>query len=60
MSSPGIIIFPIFPDKLINKLSEKYGFYIWSKNDGENSAIRLVTSWATKEEFVDKFISDLS
>ncbi len=52
-------IFPIFPNKLIEKLSEEYGFYVWEKVDDENSAVRLVTSWATKEEFIDKFISDL-
>lgn len=52
-------IFPILPNDLIEKLDKKYGFYIWKKIDDKNSAIRLVTSWATKEEFVDKFISDL-
>jgi len=52
-------IFPIFPNELIDKLSAKYGFYIWAKFDDKNSTIRLVTSWATKEEFVDKFITDI-
>ena len=52
-------IFPIFPNKIIEKLSEKYGFYVWEKVNKELSAVRLVTSWATKEEMVDKFITDL-
>ena len=52
-------IFPIFPKPLIDKLSEKYSFHIWSEVDNQLSAIRLVTSWATKEEMVDRFISDL-
>lgn len=52
-------IFPILPNKLIEKLNKRYGFYGWSKIDDKKSAIRLVTSWATKEEFVDKFISEL-
>lgn len=52
-------IFPILPNNLIEKLNNKYSFYIWKKIDDKNSAIRLVTSWATKEEFVDKFIFDL-
>lgn len=52
-------IFPIFPNQLIDKLQTYYGFYIWTKTDESNSAIRLVTSWATKEEFVDEFIADL-
>ncbi len=53
-------IFPILPNQLIEKLEKKYGFYVWSKINETNSAIRLVTSWATKEEFVDKFILDLN
>lgn len=52
-------IFPILPDKLIESLSEKYGFYVWAKHDGQSSTIRLVTSWATKEKFIDGFIADL-
>jgi threonine aldolase len=53
-------IFPILPDKLIDKLSTKYGFYTWQKMDESNSAIRLVTSWATREESVNQFIEDLT
>lgn len=52
-------IFPIFSDNLIEKLSKNYDFHIWSKIDDNNSAVRLVTSWATKEEFVDIFLEDL-
>jgi len=52
-------IFPILPNNLIEKLNQKYGFYIWCKVDDKNSAIRLVTSWATKEEYVNQFIEDL-
>lgn len=57
--SPTNQIFPILPNKIISKLQENYGFYIWKKIDEENSATRLVTSWATKEEAVDEFLSDL-
>ncbi len=52
-------IFPILPSKLIEKLSKKYKFYVWNEVNDDNSAIRLVTSWATKEEIVDTFISDI-
>lgn len=52
-------IFPILPNQLIKKLKPKYGFYVWEKIDTQNSAIRLVTSWATKEEAVQQFIDDL-
>ena len=52
-------LFPIFPNELIDKLSEKYSFHVWSEINNQRSAIRLVTSWATKEKMVDRFISDL-
>lgn len=57
--SPTNQIFPILPNEIIEKLQEKYLFYVWSKIDENNSSIRLVTSWATQEEFVLKFIEDL-
>lgn len=52
-------IFPILPNTLIEKLAKNFGFYVWSKADDQNSVIRLVTSWATPEDEVDKFIAEL-
>lgn len=52
-------IFPILPNRVIDLLQEKYSFYIWQKVDDKSSAIRLVTSWATKEEAVKSFIGDM-
>jgi threonine aldolase len=57
--SPSNQIFPILPNWLIAKLQERYSFYVWSKVDIHNSAIRLVTSWATKEDAVSTFIADM-
>lgn len=57
--SPSNQIFPILPNWLIDKLQEKYSFYLWEKVDENNSAIRLVTSWATKEEIVNSFVEDM-
>ncbi|AIF52358.1 low specificity L-threonine aldolase [Pelosinus sp. UFO1] len=57
--SPSNQIFPILPNGIITKLQEKYSFYVWSQVDSEHSAIRLVTSWATKEDAVREFIEDL-
>ncbi len=53
-------VFPIFPNTVIDSLIDNYGFYIWSPIDSENSAIRLVTSWSTKEGAVDSFLDNLS
>lgn len=58
--SPSNQIFPILPNGLIAKLEKNYSFYIWEKVDAHHSAIRLVTSWATKEEIVLAFIDDLN
>lgn len=52
-------IFPILPNKVIDELRADYGFYVWSKIDNSNSAIRLVTSWATSEGVVNEFLDDL-
>lgn len=57
--SPSNQVFPVLPNVVIEKLEEKYMFYIWQKVDEDNSAIRLVTSWATKEEQVLDFIQEL-
>ncbi len=53
-------IFPILPNALIDELQSRYDFYVWSRVDDDHSSIRLVTSWATSEEAVQGFISDMS
>lgn len=58
-NSPSNQVFPILPNRVIEKLQEDYQFYIWEKIDSENSAIRLVTSWATEEVRVKEFIERL-
>ncbi|GAB6178786.1 low specificity L-threonine aldolase [Desulfotomaculum defluvii] len=57
--SPSNQIFPVLPNWLITKLQKRYSFYVWGKVDEDHSAIRLVTSWATKKEAVLSFIDDL-
>lgn len=52
-------LFPILPQTLIQKLSQNYLFFTIRKIDESHSAIRLVTSWATSESAVDRFIKDL-
>lgn len=59
VDSPSNQIFPILPNKVIEKLQEKYSFFIWGSEDEDNSSIRLVTSWATSKEAVLEFIEDL-
>lgn len=52
-------IFPILRNDLIQKLSEKFEFYVWKKIDENFSAIRLITSWNTGDEPVNDFIEIL-
>lgn len=52
-------LFPIFSKDLISKLEENFGFYIWTKFDENSSVVRLVCSWATKEEAVDEFLKSI-
>ena len=48
--------FPILPNDLIIRLQENFEFGDILKVDDKNSSIRLVTSWATDEKMVHKFI----
>ncbi|WP_075980197.1 threonine aldolase family protein [Bacillus massilinigeriensis] len=57
--SPSNQIFPILPLSLIEALQKRYSFLIWEKVDTDTFTIRLVTSWATKEDQVLAFIEDL-
>lgn len=53
-------IFPILPIDLIERLQEKYDFYRWQSMDDNRAVVRLVCSWATTKESVDRFIDDLT
>jgi threonine aldolase len=52
-------IFPILPNTLLEELHQQFNFFDWEKVDDEHTAVRLVTSWATKEEAVDAFVESL-
>ncbi len=52
-------LFPIFPDALIDRLSQDFSFNIQEKIGDSSHAVRLVTSWATPEEAVRSFLETL-
>ena len=52
--------FPILPNEVVKKISEKYGFNVEREIDENSTAIRLVTSWATSKEKVLEFVEDLN
>ncbi len=57
INSPTNQQFPIFTEAQISKLEKKVLFERWEKVDENHSAIRLCTSWATKQESINEFIS---
>lgn len=50
--------FPILPNSLIAALRKSYQFLDQQVIDDAHTAVRFVTSWATKEEAVRQFVSD--
>ncbi len=52
-------LFPIFPDKIVEQLSKDFLFSIQENIDESHTAIRLVTSWATREEACRQFVHTL-
>ena len=69
--SPANLILPVLPEAKVTELQKHFKFHIWEKISDTGSyavstgsctvscVIRLVCSWATDEEEVDKFISML-
>ena len=53
--SPTNQQFPILTDEQMEKLGEEFAYSYWCKV-GDKHAVRFCTSWATKEEDVDKLV----
>lgn len=51
--------FIIVRDEKLAKLKEKYAYTYQERFDETQSVIRICTSWATKEEWIDNFLCDL-
>ncbi len=50
-------IFPIFEQKLLEQMAQKFQFQLWEKLDDKRSAVRFVTSWACEEQAVDECLA---
>lgn len=59
IDSPSNQQFPILPDKVLERLQEKYCFEYQERVDEAHSAVRICTCWATKEENVNLLINDI-
>jgi len=54
--SPTNLVFPILTGEQYERLSRIALFELWGTTPDGRKVIRLVTSWATTEETVDKFL----
>ena len=52
-------IFPILDNDKIEKLSQNFDFYVWKKINETQSAIRIITSWATYNAVTDNFCNEI-
>jgi len=52
-------VFPIMRDTVLSALSDRYRFEPWGRVDESHSAVRIATSWATREEDVDQLLIDI-
>lgn len=52
-------IFPIMDNSVMEEMSKQFAFQTWEAMDETHTAIRLVTSWATKPEAADAFLEAL-
>lgn len=50
-------VFPIFPDAVTRQLQGQFHFYVWNQRTGQ---VRLMCSWDTTSEDVEKFLALLS
>lgn len=57
--SPTNQQFPIINRMVLQELSKRYAFSIWERLPGERTAVRFVTSWATRPECVDALLADV-
>ncbi|MEG2118714.1 MAG: beta-eliminating lyase-related protein [Pseudoflavonifractor sp.] len=57
--SPTNQVFVLVPDGLLPKLDQLCAYEIWTRRDDGHAVIRLVTSFATRQETVDGFLQDL-
>lgn len=57
VESPTNQQFPILPDTVLEKLGKDFCFSYWQSMGGAMSAVRFCTSWATREEDVEKLLA---
>ena len=59
VDSPTNQLFPIFSDEQAEALEEDFDLSFFERMDETHAALRVCTSWATPDAYVDKFIEAL-
>lgn len=54
LDSPTNQQFVILPNEILKSLREQVAFSVWEPLDAEHTVVRFATSWATKEENLEK------
>ena len=57
MESPTNQQFFRLPNEVMDRLKESATFELWGPRGKTHTMVRFVTSWATREEDIDKLIS---
>jgi threonine aldolase len=58
-NSPTNQQFPILKTAALEALGRKYAFSFWEKIDDNSAAVRVCTSWATREDSVNALVADI-
>lgn len=53
-------LFPVFSDEMIAHLEKNFKMLVMDQEDNNHHVVRICTSWATTEENVDYFISEIA
>lgn len=51
--------FPILPDEVLKRIAENFTYSFWEKTDDSRTAVRFCTSWATREQDVQKLVGEI-
>jgi threonine aldolase len=52
-------VFPILPDAVVDALRQNFDFHTWQQRENGQTVVRLVTSWATPPDQVDRLVAAL-
>ena len=60
VDSPTNQQFVILPNEVLDRLSQRFVLSPWEPMEGNRTAVRICTSWATRDENVDALIEELN